>query len=935
MGTPAYMPPEQAAGEPLDARADVYALGAILYHVLGGRPPFVGKTSDDVLIKVLEKQPTPVAELAEGIPTDLTTIVAKAMARDPAARYASARELAADLKRFQTGQLVGAHAYSRWALFNRWLRRHRAAVTVGAFSVVALAAIAVISVRNIVRERDRAEAATKEEERQRIAATAAKDEAVLASARLHFDQGRQELLAGNPLRAAVLARAALVEDTPATRLLAGLALAPLSSLQRRFEPLDEPILASGFTSDGASVFAATWPGRIRLWDAKTGKRTVSFDRGQRLTAAGISPDAATLLVIGDDAEIEVWDLRSGKQRGTISVPGSAASRADFSRDGSVIAVIGDALTIWRTDTLEQIATGPALDGDLMNILRWGSDGKSVALGGGAHGTIAIVDTARWKTRVTVKAPATEIRDLAFSPDAKRLAYVTATSGAILDARTGNQLVVLDAPDQQHANQYVGIEFNFDGTSLAVSTHSDHAKLIDASTGKTKRVLSGYASARFSGDGTKLLSYGSAAGKVGLWDVATGTVFDELAGHARAIADAMFGPDDTTVLTASEDGSLALWTVARSKAESRIKLRQPARSVVFSANRVWMITAGDDGTVDLYDARSGLFARTLGTHLDVPADPIIALADNTRVLTVLGTGHVAELWDIATGTRLAGFDAKSPILTATVVGGNRVITATHTQVAVWDAASGKQLASFEHPEPEDDPPTLPGHQAAATATADGQRILVPAKGGVAVLDVATKAQRGLLAVEGDVWSTVASPAGERAVVIGENGATLFNLQTFKPVASISAQGELVEEVVFAEDGRDLFARGTDSAIRRWDAATGALEATSVIDDGVDLQLFAVQHGGVLLATRANNVVRVWDTRTGKLLVERDIALDANGMGTLLAFTHDGRVVASGHSGTMWTWTLPTWTDTPEALDTILVRDVPWTLVDGTLKPRSLE
>jgi tetratricopeptide (TPR) repeat protein len=159
LGTPAFMPPEQAAGEPVDERADVYALGAILYTALAGEPPYTGKSADDVLARVLVAPPVPIERKQPRLPADLVTIVGKALAREPADRYPSARELAEDLRRFQTGQLVAAHRYSRAARFVRWVRRHRAAVAVGAALLAVLAVVSVISVRRIVRERDGAEAA--------------------------------------------------------------------------------------------------------------------------------------------------------------------------------------------------------------------------------------------------------------------------------------------------------------------------------------------------------------------------------------------------------------------------------------------------------------------------------------------------------------------------------------------------------------------------------------------------------------------------------------------------------------------------------------------------------------------------------------------------------------------------------------------------------
>ena len=132
MGTPAYMPPEQARGEALDERADVYALGAILYHLLAGQAPYSGQSSGDVLKQVLASAPRPLDEREPGVAPDLLAIVRKAMAREASQRYPTAKELAEDLKRFQTGQLVGAHAYTPRELAQRWFVRHRAPASIHA-----------------------------------------------------------------------------------------------------------------------------------------------------------------------------------------------------------------------------------------------------------------------------------------------------------------------------------------------------------------------------------------------------------------------------------------------------------------------------------------------------------------------------------------------------------------------------------------------------------------------------------------------------------------------------------------------------------------------------------------------------------------------------------------------------------------------------------
>ncbi len=159
MGTPAYMPPEQARGLPVDERADVYALGAMLYHLLGGKMPFqdtAATSVEELLIAVRTQSPTPLSELEASCPVDLRALVEKAMARDPKDRYVNAGEFAQDLKRFEAGLRVTAHTYSAAALVGRWVRRHRAPVIVAVAMVALLAAGGIASFVRISREHDRA-----------------------------------------------------------------------------------------------------------------------------------------------------------------------------------------------------------------------------------------------------------------------------------------------------------------------------------------------------------------------------------------------------------------------------------------------------------------------------------------------------------------------------------------------------------------------------------------------------------------------------------------------------------------------------------------------------------------------------------------------------------------------------------------------------------
>ena len=112
MGTPWYMSPEQARGDSriLDRRSDVYSLGATLYELLAGRPPFDSDSSLDVLVKLLNEEPVPVGSRHPQLPADVQTIVMKCLEKDPGNRYESARALADDLGRYLEGEPIRARA---------------------------------------------------------------------------------------------------------------------------------------------------------------------------------------------------------------------------------------------------------------------------------------------------------------------------------------------------------------------------------------------------------------------------------------------------------------------------------------------------------------------------------------------------------------------------------------------------------------------------------------------------------------------------------------------------------------------------------------------------------------------------------------------------------------------------------------------------------
>jgi hypothetical protein len=158
MGTPGFMAPEQARGDAIDQRADVYALGATLVHLLAGTQPFAG-VDPTVAIETVARDEIPRVEFPDEVMPELRTIALKAMAAKRDDRYADAGALASDLRRFLAGQLVAAHVYTTRERLARWLRKHRLVVAIASLAVIALAAISTYAIRNVIVARDDARAA--------------------------------------------------------------------------------------------------------------------------------------------------------------------------------------------------------------------------------------------------------------------------------------------------------------------------------------------------------------------------------------------------------------------------------------------------------------------------------------------------------------------------------------------------------------------------------------------------------------------------------------------------------------------------------------------------------------------------------------------------------------------------------------------------------
>jgi len=868
IGTPAYMSPEQARGEIVDERGDVYAIGTVLYELLAGAAPHADTTPQATLERVLAGPPKPVDCAVAHVPGELGTIVAKAMARNPVDRYPNATALAEDLRRFSTGKLVSAHSYSTWAILRKKLAQNRGVVAVALASTIALAIVGVESFRRVVHERNIAQHERGRTEDALSQAEKRKRELVLLQA--------VTSLRKDPTATIAWLKTYDIGDEDLSDIVCVVdeALA-MGVAQHVFRPGDWTMDAV-FTPDGATVVGAVRDGVIRAYDLRTGRMRKLGTAPSAPDVVEITPDGKAAITAGTTGEVMVFPFDGSAPTTLLPANGRMAMSLRFSPDGKRVLVDRDK--------------------GVLHVLSL--EGKAGATIGTTAALRTVVADADWTKQAMLTAPnaiaaidklGAVPRSLGTTP--KAIAWLgMSPHGEYVIAHDGSSVWIVPfsgGPLRKLApydNKLLQLAWSPDEKTVVLVGHLTDVVLVEVATGKI-RTLRGHTDALYtvewSKDGRRLVSASDDA-TARVWSVTDGSSI-VLRGHDDDIARARWSADDKQVVTASFDGSIRVWSVEQAGAKVITEGASIIEEMTLSGDKALIKTPTAIARWDLVtNTREALFSwgddpKNLGTAIPSPdgellvvpnADwsmelrhrdrPPLQLVAHKAVVTHIEFSRDGKYlysgsfdgtlrrWDTATGAMTILLEGPAPVRGFAVARDGRLA------VIVGDEA--RMLAA-------DGSPSMLGRGGKwCVLAAEFDRVLdrliikrcdlslaIVVGGDVLDLEDGYNAQRLVISNDG---ARIAGAMADRSIRI-------WDASTGRQLALLRGHSDLVMDVAFSPDGNLVASASYDRTVRVWQLGGTKLRSRVIRGHGGAVDRVVWRDAGHLVTGSRDGTLRVWD------------------------------------------------------------------------------
>jgi eukaryotic-like serine/threonine-protein kinase len=753
LGSPGYMAPEQAAGRAKEVGplADVYALGAILYELLTGRPPFRAATVLETLEQVRTAEPVPPSRLVPGLPRDVETIALKCLQKEPGRRYDSASALAEDLRRFLGGEPIVARPVPPWERAIKWARRRPAIAALAGLAASLVIVTAVVSLSAYART------------------SAALAEAVGSLYHALVGESRALRTArGVGYRAEVFDRLGRAARLPTPRRdVAELRREAVACLGD-FVGLRPSVLgdlgpgpsASALHPRSESVAVGLRDGSVRLYDRATGRPLGRLaGPASPVTALAFGAAGRRLLVGHDDGTIRVADDLAPEALRATEKPKAIGRVGGFSRtdDGRTLVAAtteapgvvsirdieaGGTETV-RIDFGENLRGGRWMALPRPNALAISPDGRRVAAGVWGCGSdgrwmhwVVLWDIPSGKELLSVPSPLqSTVYEVAFSPDGSRLAVGHDGGFSILAvADLGTQVSV-------RLDSAMALRFSPTGQALAVGTISRQVQLWSLTTNRMLADLKHPARSQlwqvvFSDDGRTLAS--ASRESVQLCDLAGASERLEFEGHAGGVTGVAFSPDGATLASSSNVGNVKLWDPATGRHVRTLEgYPGDVQTCAFSPDGSLLATGSKDGALlRLWDTRRWeeayaerlpdlefIFFAAFGRGKDAGRGRLAAVGSGLRIWE-LGPAEPGR----AAPRLVASHPAQRCLSVALSTDGERVaFVEDNLKVRIWDLEASR-------PGPFSGPDLLNGWQALGFRS-DRELVYVAGDGTAVVWDVA--------------------------------------------------------------------------------------------------------------------------------------------------------------------------------------------------------